>query len=112
MVFFWEEPLPPADAVWGPRGAQGVALTPGRSIAVDPESIPFGTPVWLTSQGPTTSLQKLVFAQDTGAAITGPVRADYFAGWGRAAEELAGRMKQPVRLWVLWPKSSRAAERP
>ena len=112
MVFFWEEPLPPADAVWGPRGAQGVALTPGRSIAVDPESIPFGTPVWLTTQGPTTNLQKLVFAQDAGAAITGPVRADYFAGWGRAAEELAGRMKQPVRLWVLWPKSGRAAERP
>jgi membrane-bound lytic murein transglycosylase A len=112
MVFFWEEPLPPADAVWGPRGAQGVALTPGRSIAVDPESIPFGTPVWLTTQGPTTNLQKLVFAQDAGAAITGPVRADYFVGWGRAAEELAGRMKQPVRLWVLWPKSGRAAERP
>ena len=103
-VFFREETLTEQDMVWGPRGAQGVPLTPGRSIAVDPASIPFGTPVWLASSGPTAALRKLVLAQDTGSAITGAVRADYFAGWGADAQELAGRMKQTVRLWALWPK--------
>jgi membrane-bound lytic murein transglycosylase A len=103
-VFFQEEALAPLDAAFGPRGAQGVALTPGRSIAVDRESIPYGTPVWLDSSGPLLSLQRLVLAQDTGTAITGAVRADYFAGWGAEAGELAGRLKQPLRLWVLWPK--------
>jgi membrane-bound lytic murein transglycosylase A len=103
-VFFREEALSDLDSLWGPKGAQGVPLTPGRSIAVDPGSIPYGTPVWLVSSGPTASLQKLVLAQDTGSAITGAVRADYFAGWGAAAGELAGRLKQPLRLWVLWPK--------
>ena len=104
MVFFREEALSPLDAQFGPRGAQGVALTPGRSIAVDPQSIPYGTPVWLASQGPVASLQRLVLAQDTGSAIVGAVRADYFAGWGAEAGEFAGRMKQPLRLWVLWPR--------
>ncbi|MFZ4287252.1 murein transglycosylase A [Variovorax sp. HJSM1_2] len=104
MVFFREEALPPLDAAFGPRGAQGVPLTPGRSIAVDPGSIPYGTPVWLASPGPSMPLQKLVLAQDTGSAITGAVRADYFAGWGPQAGELAGRLKQTLRMWVLWPK--------
>lgn len=104
MVFFREERLSELDAAFGPRGAQGVALTPGRSIAVDPGSIPYGTPVWLVSSGATANLQKLVLAQDTGSAIVGAVRADYFAGWGVAAGELAGRLKQPLRLWVLWPR--------
>lgn len=104
MVFFREEALPPLDAAFGPRGAQGVPLTPGRSIAVDPGSIPYGTPVWLASPGPSVPLQKLVLAQDTGSAITGAVRADYFAGWGPQAGELAGRLKQTLRMWVLWPK--------
>lgn len=103
-VFFREEALSEFDAAFGPRGAQGVALTPGRSIAVDPASIPYGTPVWLVSPGPLAQLQKLVFAQDTGSAITGAVRADYFAGWGLDAGEFAGRIKQPLKLWVLWPK--------
>jgi membrane-bound lytic murein transglycosylase A len=103
-VFFREEVLTELDAAFGPRGAQGVALTPGRSIAVDPASIPYGTPVWLATPGPMAQLQKLVFAQDTGSAITGAVRADYFAGWGPEAGDFAGRMKQPLRLWVLWPK--------
>lgn len=103
-VFFKEEPLSDQDAAWGPKGAQGVPLTPGRSIAVDPGSIPYGTPVWLASNGPNVNLHKLVLAQDTGSAIVGAVRADYFAGWGAAAGELAGRLKQPLRLWVLWPK--------
>lgn len=104
MVFFREEALSDLDAGFGPRGAQGVALTPGRSIAVDPSSIPYGTPVWLASSGPAVNLEKLVLAQDTGSAIVGAVRADYFAGWGAQAGELAGRLKQPLRLWVLWPK--------
>lgn len=105
VVFFREEPLGVFDAGFGPRGAQGVPLTPGRSIAVDPENIPFGTPVWLASDGASVSLSRLVLAQDTGSAIVGPLRADYFVGWGAAAGELAGRLKQPLRLWVLWPKS-------
>jgi membrane-bound lytic murein transglycosylase A len=104
MVFFREEAISDPDADSGPKGAQGVTLTPGRSIAVDPLSIPFGTPVWLASAGAQVNLQKLVLAQDTGSAITGAVRADYFVGFGTAAEELAGRLKQPLRLWVLWPR--------
>ena len=103
-VFFREESLSSLDAAFGPRGAQGVMLTPGRSIAVDPGSIPYGTPVWLASSGAGVSLQKLVLAQDTGSAIVGAVRADYFVGWGDEAGELAGRLKQSLRLWVLWPK--------
>ena len=105
VVFFREQRLSEQEGVWGPKGAQGVALTPGRSIAVDPSSIPYGTPVWLASSGPAVRLQKLVLAQDAGSAITGAVRADYFDGSGGAAAELAGRLKQPLRLWVLWPKN-------
>jgi len=103
-VFFREEALSDLDAAFGPRGAQGVPLTPGRSIAVDPGSIPYGTPVWLASRGVAGNLQKLVFAQDTGSAIVGAVRADYFAGTGPEAGEFAAKVNQPLRLWVLWPK--------
>lgn len=105
FVFFREEPLP--DPAVGPRGAQGVPLTPGRSIAVDPQSVPYGTPVWLDTTEPlsNTPLRRAVMAQDTGSAITGAVRADYFWGWGEQAEAQAGRMKQPLRMWVLWPRS-------
>ncbi len=103
-VFFKEEPLSDMDAAFGPKGAQGVPLTPGRSIAVDPGSMPYGTPVWLATRGPAGSLQRLVFAQDTGSAIVGAVRADYFAGTGPEAGEFAAKVNQPLRLWVLWPK--------
>ncbi len=106
-VFFREEVRTAIDADLGPRGAQGVPLTAGRSIAVDKDSIPYGTPVWLVSAGPNANLQRLVFAQDTGSAIVGAVRADYFAGTGPEAGEFAGRMKQGLRLWVLWPRSPR-----
>ena len=108
VVFFREEALP--DPQIGPKGAQGVALTPGRSIAVDALSIPYGTPVWLDSTEPLSSapLRRLVMAQDTGSAITGAVRADFFWGWGVDAEQQAGRMKQPLRLWVLWPRAMSA----
>lgn len=104
VVFFREEALP--DPTLGPRGAQGVPLTPGRSIAVDPLSIPYGSPVWLDASEPlsSTPLRRLVMAQDTGSAITGAVRADFFWGWGEHAELQAGRMKQPLRMWVLWPR--------
>jgi membrane-bound lytic murein transglycosylase A len=104
VVFFKEEALPEVDPGAGPKGAQGVALTAGRSIAVDSGSIPYGTPVWMASSGPTAQLQRLVIAQDTGSAILGAVRADYYAGSGVEAGELAGRLKQPLRLWVLWPR--------
>lgn len=120
-VFFREEPL--GDPSQGPLGAQGVPLTPGRSIAVDKESIPYGTPVWIdttepalparlpaangngASTMPARALQRLVIAQDTGGAITGALRADYFWGWGEGAEQRAGRMKQPLRMWVLVPRA-------
>jgi membrane-bound lytic murein transglycosylase A len=109
-VFFREEPLP--DPSVGPVGAQGVPLTPGRSIAVDRGSIPYGTPVWIASSEPPLQpggeprpLQRLTVAQDTGGAIVGAVRGDFFWGWGEGAEELAGRMKQPLKMWVLWPRA-------
>jgi membrane-bound lytic murein transglycosylase A len=104
-VFFREEPLP--DPALGPRGAQGVPLTPGRSIAVDPQSVPYGTPVWIDSSEPLAGkpLQRMVVAQDTGSAIKGAVRADFFWGWGPEAAAQAGRMKQPLRLWALWPRN-------
>lgn len=105
-IFFREEPLSAMDSARGPKGAQGVELTPGRSIAVDPTSIPYGTPVWMASTSPTTALNRLVLAQDTGSAIVGAVRADFFTGWGEAAQDLAGRLKQGLRLWVLWPKGA------
>jgi membrane-bound lytic murein transglycosylase A len=103
-VFFREEAL--SEPAVGPKGAQGVALTPERSIAVDPASVPLGTPVWLDTTEPLGSapLRRLVLAQDTGGAIAGAVRADFFWGNGERAEQLAGRMKQPLRMWVLVPR--------
>ena len=104
VVFFRELSADDLDSSAGPRGAQGVPLTAGRSIAVDPGSIAYGTPVWISSSGPQGSLQKLVVAQDTGHAITGAVRADYFVGTGIAAGDAAGRLRQGLQMWVLWPK--------
>jgi membrane-bound lytic murein transglycosylase A len=100
-VFFKEDPL--LDPGSGPTGAQGVPLTAGRSIAVDPQSVPYGTPMWLVSQG-AYPLRQLVVAQDTGSAIVGAVRADYFVGSGDEAGEVAGRMRQNLQLWALWPR--------
>ena len=108
VVFFREEALLETAAALlpGPRGAQGVPLTAGRSIAVDAQSIPYGTPVWLSTTEPlsNTPLRKVVMAQDTGTAIAGAVRADYFWGPGDEAEAQAGRMKQALLMWALWPK--------
>lgn len=90
----------------GPVGALGVALTPGRSIAVDPRHIPLGAPVFLATTWPNSAqpLERLVLAQDTGGAIRGAVRADYFWGFGDEAGAQAGRMRQGARMWVLLPR--------
>ncbi|MDP2056871.1 MAG: murein transglycosylase A [Thiobacillus sp.] len=90
----------------GPLGSLGVPLTGGRSIAVDPRFVPLGAPVFLATTQPNSPLplNKLVMAQDTGGAIRGGVRADFFWGFGNEAGELAGRMKQRGRMWVLLPK--------
>jgi membrane-bound lytic murein transglycosylase A len=101
VVFFQELPL--GDPALGPRGAQGIALTPGRSIAVDPAYIPLGTPVYLASAGDPT-LQRLVLAQDTGGAISGAPRADFFCGTGAAAAAMAGTLRAQASLWLLWPR--------
>ncbi|GMG91344.1 murein transglycosylase [Cupriavidus sp. TKC] len=103
FVFFRE--LPPTNE--GPVGALGVPLTAERSIAVDPATIPLGVPVFLSTTRPLSSepIQRLMFAQDTGSAIKGGVRADFFWGAGDAAGETAGRMKQGGRMWVLMPRS-------
>lgn len=103
-VFFKEEKL--ADPTKGPKGALGVPLTPQRSIAVDPQFIPLGVPVFLatTQPGKETPLQRLMLAQDTGGAIRNPVRADFFWGFGAGAGEKAGKMKQRGQLWVLVPR--------
>jgi len=108
FVFFREEPI--ADPALGPRGAQGVPLTPGRSVAVDPQAVPLGTMLWLDTTEPlaATPLRRLAMAQDSGGAIVGAVRVDYFWGNGWLAEQQAGRMKQPLRLWALWPRDGPA----
>ena len=89
----------------GPIGALGVPITPGRSIAVDEQSVPLGVPVFLATSWPNTNrpLSRLVFAQDKGSAIKGAVRADFFWGFGDDAAELAGRMRQSGQMWVLLP---------
>jgi membrane-bound lytic murein transglycosylase A len=102
FVFFRELP----NGLSGPLGALGVPLTGGRSIAVDPRYIPLGAPVFLATTQPNSALplNRLVMAQDTGGAIRGGVRADMFWGFGDAAGELAGKMKQRGKMWVLLPK--------
>lgn len=108
-IFFREERLP--DPSVGPKGALGVPLTPTRSVAVDPSFLPLGAPIFLatTEPGGTTPLQRLVMGQDTGGAIRGAVRADFFFGFGGQAPDNAGRMKQRGQLWVLLPRAAVAA---
>ena len=94
----------------GPIGAQGVALTPQRSIAVDPRFIPYSTPVWIDATAPTPeggviALRRLMIAQDTGDAIRGPVRGDVFWGAGEAAAAIAGRMNSRGQWYLLLPRS-------
>lgn len=109
-VFFRELP-PPRDATDGPLGAQGVALVPGRSLAVDRGHFALGLPVWLAASHPDPApphdarpLQRLMVMQDTGGAIKGAVRGDVFWGHGEEAESIAGRMKHSGRYWLLLPK--------
>ena len=92
-----------------PRGAQGLALTPGRSIAVDPAEMRLGEMLWLETEGP-EALRRLVFAQDTGAAIKGPQRGDFYWGLGPEAFERAGIMKSQGRYYWLKPKSGADAD--
>ena len=103
-VFFKEERLP--DPKVGPKGALGVPLTPQRSVAIDSRFVPLGAPVFLstTQANSDIPMQRLVMAQDTGGAIRGPIRVDYFFGFGAEAAENAGRMKQSGMVWVLLPK--------
>jgi membrane-bound lytic murein transglycosylase A len=113
FVFF--RPLAPAaSADDGPLGAEGVPLTPGRSLAVDRAHLPMGVPVWLDAEDPldgTRRLRRLLVAQDTGGAIRGPVRGDVFWGFGADAAERAGRMRSAGRYWILLPRDA-AGRRP
>ena len=89
----------------GPIGAQGVALTAERSMAVDTRYIPLGVPLWIdSSDGLGKPMRRLLVAQDTGAAIKGPVRGDFFWGGGESAFQQAGRMKSSGHLWLLLPR--------
>ncbi|MGB4345186.1 MAG: murein transglycosylase A [Burkholderiaceae bacterium] len=111
FVFFREEKI--NDPTVGPKGALGVALTAQRSIAIDPQYIPLGVPVFLASTQPNsdTLLRRLMLAQDTGGAIRNPVRADFFWGFGSEAAEKAGKMKQALMMWVLLPKAMISASK-
>lgn len=103
FVFFRELTGP------GPIGALGVALTPGRSLAVDRALMPMGVPVWLDTVLPdsaATPFRRLMAAQDTGGAIRGAVRGDVFWGPGDEAADRAGRMKSPGRYWFLRPRAA------
>jgi membrane-bound lytic murein transglycosylase A len=111
-VFFREVPPPlpgTLDArIDGPIGTLGVPLLAGRTIAVDARFVPLGAPVFLATTYPlsATPLARLVMAQDTGGAIRGPVRADFFWGTGDTAGREAGRMRERGRMWLLWPKDA------
>ena len=108
-VFFRELGGISADA--GPPGALGVPLSPLRSAAVDKGFIPLGAPLWVETKDPldSTNIQRLVMAHDLGGAIKGAIRTDLFFGWGRDAEERAGRMRQPGREFILLPKAALTA---
>ena len=103
-VFFRE--LPPSPN--GPPGALGVPLTGGRSLAVDPRAIALGSPVYLSTTWPNSTqvLNRLMLAQDTGGAIKGVVRADFFWGFGEEAAKNAGGMRQSGQMWILLPKDA------
>ena len=96
-----------------PLGAQGIPLTPQRSLAVDLTQHDLGVPIWLVASAPSPRLgepdrriHRLFVAQDTGGAIRGPVRGDVFWGFGPDAEAIAGRMKHRGKMWLLLPKGT------
>jgi membrane-bound lytic murein transglycosylase A len=101
----------------GPIGALGVPLTPRRSVAVDRAFIPLGAPMFVTVRDPMArrdapSAGRLVVAQDTGGAIRGPARTDFFWGWGNEAGERAGRMRDDAEVYVLLPRQTEVAVAP
>jgi len=102
LVFFRELPVEGS----GPQGAMGLALTPERSLAVDPRHVPLGAPIWLATTRPNSAqaLTRLMLGQDTGGAIRGVVRADFYWGSGVEAGNQAGKMRQQGRMWVLMPR--------
>ena len=105
-VFFREVTPDSRSLIDGPSGTLGVPLNAGRAIAVDAGFIPLGSPVFLSTTRPSSGapLNRLTMAHDTGGAIRGPLRADFFWGFGDEAEREAGLMKQDGRMWLLWPK--------
>ncbi len=90
----------------GPIGALGVSIEAERSVAIDPKFIPLGAPIFLSTTQPNTSepLERLMVAQDTGGAIRGGVRADFYWGSGDEAGRKAGSMKQQGKIWILLPR--------
>jgi membrane-bound lytic murein transglycosylase A len=92
-------------------GAQGIPLTPGRSIAVDKSLHVYGTPFFITgalpieSEKSKTPFHRLMIAQDTGSAIVGPARADLYFGAGAEAGRISGRLKQSIQFVMLVPAS-------
>jgi len=108
-VFFRELPQAPGGIPRdGPDGAMGVTLTAGRSLAIDRRFMPLGAPVWVSAQNPDRPderTQRLLVAQDTGGAITGPVRGDVFWGTGHDAAERAGRMREFGNYYLLLPRA-------
>ena len=110
VVFFRELPVPPpappGEPEPGPPGSLGVPLTPMRSLAVDRSVVPLATLVWLDTTHPVDGrpIRRAMAAQDTGGAIAGSVRADFFWGFGAVAERAAGEMRARGRMWMLWPR--------
>jgi len=106
FVFFSATELGPNDEC---IGAQGIPLTPGRSLAVDPSFHVYGTPIWIDaelpikSETPDTAFRRLMFAQDTGSAIRGAARADIYFGHGGDIPHIAGRIKQFGKFVMLVP---------
>lgn len=106
-IFFREaEELAPGD---GPIGGAGIPLVPGRSLAVDRSLWAYGLPIWLDGELPLTldktePLRRLMIAQDTGSAIVGPARGDFFFGSGPEAGTRAGLLRHAVRFVVLQPR--------
>ena len=103
-VFFSER-----NGAEGPLGGQGVPLTAERSLAIDHSIIPYGVPIWVDITGAAPAggdLRRLMIAQDTGGAIRGAVRGDFFWGYGDRAEAIAGRMNAQGRYWLLLPKAA------
>ncbi len=94
----------------GPIGAQGVALTAGRSLAVDRTKLSYGLPFWVDIEKPVeeaNDIRRMMIAQDTGGAIIGAVRGDVFWGYGDIAEDMAGKMKSTGRYWALLPRKDK-----